>query len=290
MDCKICGQITIKWGNGTYYLEDGKRFSVPFYYCRNCNTFIRQVDEKSVLSHLKAASHTDIKNEERFFKMRIEFFKYLFSLVKRHSDSLTNWLDFGCSYGHLLAYLKGKSIECFGIEITKEVRGFAQNKGLLIFESLDDLPEEKKFDVVSLIDSMYFSLEPDKLIQSIYSRIQQNGLIVIRITNRNWLAKARRILFNGNLGLALGDATISYSKKSISYLLERNGFKILKTTSIEKGKSLELKVNIFYFLTAVLYTLSFGLINISPGIIVLAKKITPATDPQVQSPYHEQIG
>jgi len=281
MDCKICGQITIKYGNGTYYLEDGNRFSVPFYYCRYCNSFMRQVDEKSVLSHLKAASHTDLKNEERFFKMRIEFFKYLFSLVKRHSDSITTWLDFGCSYGHLLEYLKENDIECFGIEISEQVRVFARKKGLNIFENLDGLPEEKKFDVISFIDSFYYSNEPVKLLKNSHSRIQNNGLIVLRITNRNWLAKIKKRLLRSELGLALGDATISYSKKSISYLLERNGFKILKITNLEKGKSMTFKIGVFYILTAVLNAISFGLINLSPGLIVIAKKIPLTTSQQV---------
>jgi 2-polyprenyl-3-methyl-5-hydroxy-6-metoxy-1,4-benzoquinol methylase len=187
-------------------------------------------------------------------------------------------LDFGCSYGHLLEYLKGRGVEGYGIEISKEVRVFAQKKGLTIFENLDTLPEEKKFDVVSLIDSIYYSNEPVKLVKSIYPRIKQDGLMVIRITNRNWLAKVKGILFKGELGLTLGDATISYSKKSLCLLLERNGFKILKITNTEKGKSMDLKIRIFYLFTAILHTLSFGLINLSPGVIVIAKKIPVTTN------------
>jgi 2-polyprenyl-3-methyl-5-hydroxy-6-metoxy-1,4-benzoquinol methylase len=269
----------IIYGTGTYYLEDGKPFSVPFYFCRNCNSFIRQVDEKSVVSHLKAASHTNIKNEERFYKMRIEFFINLFFLTEKHSGSLTNWLDFGCSYGHLLEYLTGRDIECSGIEISEEVRDFAQKKGLMVFENLDDLPEEKKFDVISLIDSIYYSNEPVKLIKSIYARIQQNGLIVIRITNRNWLAKVKKFVFRREPGLALGDATISYSKKSISFLLERNGFRILKVSNNEKGKSMDFRIRVFYSLTGIICAISFGFINLSPGFIVIAEKKSSLNKP-----------
>jgi 2-polyprenyl-3-methyl-5-hydroxy-6-metoxy-1,4-benzoquinol methylase len=269
------------YGHGTYYLEDGKTFSVPFFYCRNCNSFIRQVDKKSILSHLKAASHTNVENEERFFKMRIEFFKHLFLLTEKYSDSLTSWLDFGCSYGHMLEFLKERGIEGYGIEISEEVRIFAQKKGLIIFKNLDTLPEEKKFDVVSLIDSIYYSNEPVKLIRSIHSRIQQNGLIIIRITNRNWLAKVKNLLFRGELGLALGDATVSYSKKSISCLLESNGFKILKTTNTEKGKSMDFRIRVFYLLTGIIRTLSFGFLNLSPGLIVIAEKIPLTTNHHV---------
>jgi hypothetical protein len=101
MKCKICGQETLKFGNGTYYLEDGKHFLIPFFYCRNCNSFIREVDGNSISSHLKSASHTNLRNEQRFYNERIRFFKYIYTLAKRHTSSISNWLDFGCSYGHL---------------------------------------------------------------------------------------------------------------------------------------------------------------------------------------------
>jgi hypothetical protein len=119
---------------------------------------------------------------------------------------------------------------------------------------------------------LYYSDEPKNLIRGLYDRTNQDGLIILRITNRNWLAKLKKVLLKKEIGLALGDATISYSKKSISCLLENNGFKILKISSIEKGKSMAIKIKIFYVLTSILNILSNGLINLSPGIIVIAKK------------------
>ena len=78
MKCKICNYEMVEYGQGTYYLEDGKLFSVPFYYCKSCNAFIRQIDEVSIYSHLTSASHTAIKNEEKLYKGRINFFKYIY--------------------------------------------------------------------------------------------------------------------------------------------------------------------------------------------------------------------
>lgn len=272
MKCKICGQDIYEYSKGIYYLEDSKKISVPFFYCHSCNVFIREVDSNSILSHLKAASHTNIKNEERFYNSRIKYFKYIYSIIKSHKNSISNWLDFGCSYGHLIEFLNANNIDGEGIEINEGVRKYAQNKGLTIFESVEDLPKEKEYDVVSLIDSLYYSDEPVTLIRDIFYKIHENGLLILRITNRNWLAKFNKVILRKELGLALGDATISYSKKSITYLLENNGYKILKIKSIEKGKSIAIKTKIFYILTSIINILSIGIINISPGLIVIAKK------------------
>jgi len=271
--CKICEHEMVKYAQGTYYVEAGKPFSVPFYYCKNCNTFIRQVDMTSIVSHMNAASYTALKNEERFYKSRINFFKYIYSIVKKHASiDITNWLDFGSAYGHLIQFLNQKNIDVEGVEIAEQVRKYSQSKGQKVFETIDAIPTDKKYDVISLIDSLYCSDDPIILVQKIFSMIKENGLLVLRITNRNWLAKFRKKILKKEINLALGDATISYSKKSVTFLLENNGFKIIEIRSIEKGKTLPIKTKLFYILTAILTILTFGLINLSPGLIIVARK------------------
>lgn len=279
MKCEICEHEAVNFGNGTYYLEDGKHFSIPFFYCRNCNSFIREVDEKSILSHLKSASHTNLKNEQKIYTERIRFFGYVYTVTNRYAGFISSWLDFGCSYGHFIDFLKGKGIKSEGIEISQDVMQYALNKGLSIYSSIENLSENKKYDVISLIDSLYYCDKPVELIRGLYHRVSHNGIIVLRITNRNWLAKLKKVLLKKEIGLALGDATISYSRKSISYLLENNGFKILKIISSEKGKSMALKIKIFYVLTSILNTLSRGVINLSPGLIVIARKNSTHNEP-----------
>jgi 2-polyprenyl-3-methyl-5-hydroxy-6-metoxy-1,4-benzoquinol methylase len=273
MRCKICEQEMVEYAQGTYYVEAGKDFSTPFYYCKNCNTFIRQIDGNSIFSHMNAASYTALKNEEKFYKARINFFKYIYSIVRKHTSAdIENWLDFGSAYGHLIQFLSQKNIDAEGIEIVEQVRKYAQSKGQMIFETINAVPTDKKYDVVSLIDSLYCTDEPTVLVQKLFSMVKENGLLVIRITNRNWLAKFRKKILKKEINRALGDATISYSKKSVTLLLENNGFKIIETKSIEKGKSLPIKMKLFYTLTAILNIVSFGLINLSPGLIIVARK------------------
>ncbi|MCL2247248.1 MAG: methyltransferase domain-containing protein [Lentimicrobiaceae bacterium] len=273
MKCKICGHAMIEYAQGTYYLEAGKLFSVPFYYCKNCNTFIRKVDMNSIFSHMNAASYTAIKNEEKFYKARINFFKYIYSIVKKHAGSgMANWLDFGSAYGHFIQFLSKENIDTEGIEIAEQVREYARSKGQKIYETIDAVPSDKKYDVISLIDSLYCSDEPVALVRKLFSMNKENGLLVLRITNRNWIAKFKKRILKKEINLALGDATISYSKKSVTLLLENNGYKIVEIKTLEKGKSLPVKTKLFYIITTILHFLSIGLITLTPGLIIVAKK------------------
>ena len=277
MKCVLCNNEITEFGEGIYYLEDNQFFLVPFNYCEDCDCFIRKIDTKQVCSHLKNASYTNINNEKRFFNERINFFKYLHTLAGKNSKSINKWLDFGCSYGHLLEYIKGLSIDCVGVELSKQVREYAQSKNVVVYEKIEKIPKNERFDVISLIDSIYYSASPIELLTELNAMLNPNGILIMRVTNRNWLAKIRKKYLNKEIGLSLGDATISYSNKSISILLKKTGFDILYFTSIEKGKSIAIKTKIFYLLTSILYVLTFRSINISPGIIVIAKKSTHNT-------------
>ena len=131
-----------KFGNGTYYLEDGNYFLIPLWYCRSCDCFVRECNDKLIFSHLKAASYTNIENEKQIYNQRINYFKYLYFLVRRQKTNISNWLDFGCSYGHLIEFLIKKRIEGYGIEMNDDLKKYARDKGLIVYEKLDCLPKE----------------------------------------------------------------------------------------------------------------------------------------------------
>ena len=274
MKCVLCNKEIREFGKGIYYLEDKQHFTVPFNYCNDCDCFIRNIDNKQVFSHLKAASHTNIDNEHRFFNERINYFMYLYDLANKHSNSIKHWLDFGCSFGHLLEYVKTLNIDGVGVELSEQVRQYVKEKGVRAYEKVSEISENERFDVISSIDSLYYCNSPVELITELKERLNSKGILILRVTNRNWLARFRKKYLKKELGLSLGDATISYSNKSLSILLKKCGFDVLLCTSIEKGKNIALKTKLFYKLTSLLYNLTFRKVNFSPGIIIVAKKST----------------
>jgi len=259
------------FANGKYSLENNQNFQVPFYYCQNCNCIIRDVENLDVVSHLKTTSYNNIKYEKTLFDERVGFLKYIFSLTKKYKVDIYNWLDIGCSYGHLIEFLNSNDIISEGIDIALDVRMLAKKRGLVVYESIDKIPHYKMYDVVSLIDTLYYSTNPTALIKKIYERTSHNGLLVLKISNRISLAKMIRML-KKDVSNILGDYTINFSRKGISYLLENSGFKILKITYLERKKQIPIKRKLFYYFALIIYFFSLGIVNILPGMIVIARK------------------
>jgi len=126
--------------------------------------------------------------------------------------------------------------------------------------------------VISLIDTLYYLPDPELLMKQIFERLNSDGLVIMRVVNRNWLVKFNKYVLRKATVTALIDHSIGYSKKSISYLLKSNGFEIIKMTNWEKGKKHSFRTKAFYLTAFIVKLLSLGFINIFPGLILIAKK------------------
>ncbi|MBP7507746.1 MAG: class I SAM-dependent methyltransferase [Prolixibacteraceae bacterium] len=270
--CPVCNNKTLTISGSSRNSKDQSNLHLLIYYCEKCNSYIREISEERILAILGEAEYTKIQNEELQFYSRINFFAYLFSLASKFSKSPNNWLDYGCSYGHFMTYLSKKGLLCTGIEISDKVRNYALSLGLDVKKQLSDLAESQLFDIVSIIDTLYYLRNPHTLLEEIHHRLRDNGIIILRVQNRNWLMKVDNFISNGRIFNSLGDMVISYSEKSLKLLLKANGFKILKFSVREKGKQRNTSIACFYFITQVIYHLTFGLINLVPGFIVIARK------------------
>jgi SAM-dependent methyltransferase len=270
--CPICEKSVIFYTNGRYHSEE-INVTVPIYYCKKCNSFIKEIDDDIILAYFKKLDsvYTDLKYEQESYNNRIEFYNHIYTLTKKHKNLIKNWLDYGCSYGHFIDFLSGKEILSYGIEIS-DLRDYGNSKGLKIYKRFEDLPQKMKFDVISFIDSFYYSVTPKTLLREVFDLLYDDGLLVIRIVNRNWLVKFDKHIRKKETCTALIDHAVGYSKKSILYLLKNNGFEILETTFIEKGKYRSKRDNFLCFLATFLHMISIGLINFLPGIIIIARK------------------
>jgi SAM-dependent methyltransferase len=272
MICPICEKSIVFYSHGKFHFE-GKIVTSQIYYCTNCNSFLRKLEEdiNPLFINKLAVVYTDPKNEQEHYNQRIGFYSYIYSLTKAHKNSIKNWLDYGCSYGHFIAMLNRKEILSYGIEVSHFV-DIVNSKGQNIYKRLEDLPQKMKFDVISFIDSFYYSLTPKILLRKTFDLLEDDGLLVMRIVNRNWLIKFDKNIIRKENCTALIDHLIGYSKKSISYLLENNGFEISEIVFFEKGKYRSKRDSFLYSISVFLYKISNGLINHLPGIILIARK------------------
>jgi hypothetical protein len=115
--------------------------------------------------------------------------------------------------------------------------------------------------------------------QSLKALLCDDGLMLIRVTNRYgivWLL--RHVFRKTHLPYqVLGDATVTYTKKTIDRLLANNGFTVVERRYWEGGKRERWKFMLFSFVTVPLRWITGGLVVLTPGLTVPAKKARPVS-------------
>jgi 2-polyprenyl-3-methyl-5-hydroxy-6-metoxy-1,4-benzoquinol methylase len=276
MRCVICERCAPCFSTGSYNLGHGKFIETSFYYCPDCDCFIRQRSNTEFLLRLESAGYTQLENERRFVALRRNFHEYLYELASARGKPCS-WLEFGCAYGHLIELVQDKGVLAAGIEINDRMLEYCKKKRLDVTRSVHDLASHRTFDVISLIDSLYYVDNPRETLKALSSHLESDGILLIRVTNRNWLARLRKKFLNRPIGSILGDCTVGYSLRSLRKLLETNGFHVTAVHYYERGKRLEMAKRCFYILTAIFSFLSGGKLIITPGIVVIAERV-PGTD------------
>jgi 2-polyprenyl-3-methyl-5-hydroxy-6-metoxy-1,4-benzoquinol methylase len=275
--CPVCSSHIQLVGKASYYTKDA-RFKTDMYACESCDIYVRDVDSASMEEHYYAATYVQVDNERRFYDQRINFFRHIVSLITNHASEINhsnvenlNIADFGSSYGHLLEAAAAAGIKSVGIELNKDLITYCTQKGMVVVNTLDELTEP--VDVFSLIDSLYCVPNPREILSQMRDRLNPNGFIIARLTNRNLYAKVRNVGAKEKDFSILGDATISYSIKGAKRLFEQSGLEIAKVIP-EIGnhkQSLGFRRNLLYSGTALLSTITGNRIVITPGIIVIAR-------------------
>jgi hypothetical protein len=147
-----------------------------------------------------------------------------------------------------------------------------------VVTSLDDVAPG--VDVITFIDSFYYVEHPYETLCAARTKLREGGVVLLRMTNRNWLAALRGRLAGDDLSL-LGDALFSYSPGALRKLLDRSGFVVCKEVADRGvGKALGWPKRAAYMLLQLLTTLSANRIALTPGIITIAAPAGRAGNPK----------
>lgn len=274
IDCGACGQAASEQvAILPFYLPD-RDIETPIWRCAECGTYSRDIDlDDPVLKrHFDVASYTDPTTEERFRSVRSGYFVYLSQILKSRLNTALKGLrvlDVGTAYGHFLDQLKSEGASVEGVEIVAALRKRAAERGLIVHESI---PSETsgRFDIITVIDSLYYANDPLASLKSLSGLLAPGGLLLIRIANRTWLLD-----FSRAVGLAIhrdrfGDAKYNFSPEGILLLLSRAGFRVDEVIWKEKGKAdPRWLIRQFYRITPLLSM--YLSLRVAPGMLLIAK-------------------
>ena len=160
-----------------------------------------------------------------------------FKLIERFSFHKGKLLDLGCGEGHFLKHASLQGWDVSGIDLKAENTEFA--KKVLQIKNVHCAPlgevllPEKTFNVVTLYDLIEHLSNPFSELKKINKLLQPRGLVVISTPNvKNSIFMKERWT-----GYIVKGHIYFFSKKTLTQMLQRAGFKVIfsKTENAKKG-------------------------------------------------------
>jgi len=250
-------------GYANYLAENNVISRVPVFYCKACDLFSKIVSPDLLQSHLKVSAYVIPEKEQTYFQKKYYFFNFITSLILKHKNH-ARILDVGCSYGHLMTAAVEQGIDAEGVEINNALREGLKTKGFQVYKDLFEITS--RYDAITFIDSFFYFQNPLDVLRKCHELLNEDGMLWLRLTNRNWLARLRWTLFKRSDLSILGDSTHSYSLKSISRALDQTGFGIDGIHLFEKGR----RKRPLHRLAHLFSVLTFKKIILTSGFIVTA--------------------
>lgn len=163
-----------------------------------------------------------------------------FELIRKYKKT-GSLFDLGAGWGHFLLAGQQLGYSVYGIEISKNPYIYAKNDLNLPVDHLDFFKLEKEnesYDIITMWDVLEHVDEANLMIEKCALLIKKNGYIFIQVPQiDSFIARIRKEKWN-MMGL---DHVNYFSRKTITNLLARHGFEVVKIKS-----SIELKLLLMY--------------------------------------------
>lgn len=137
-------------------------------------------------------------------------------------------LDIGCATGIFLAHMKTLGWDTYGVEVCAAAADYGNSKRELnIFKgTLDFAPIPKEsLDVIHLSHVIEHINDPNQFVQQIYSLLKPGGSVYCTTPN---VSGFQVKLFKGEWRSAIADHLVLFSVDTLSMILKKNGFNIIK--------------------------------------------------------------
>jgi 2-polyprenyl-3-methyl-5-hydroxy-6-metoxy-1,4-benzoquinol methylase len=140
-------------------------------------------------------------------------------------------LDIGCSGGYFLSIASKRGLDVYGVEPNKVESEYAVDQGISILgQTIDDLPSDKEFDIITLWDVLEHIREPVSYLKRLRTHLNSTGLVFVQIPTCDSLA-ARVMRGACNMFDGIEHLTL-FSAHSLDMAFTKAGYKIVKRQSV----------------------------------------------------------
>lgn len=166
-----------------------------FYNCLNCDVYYQfprltkkeeeefytkefenYMDNRSLGKDGWSSAEEHVKKNKTNVSRRMKY-------IKSHLKNVKNVLDIGCSSGFMLYPLMEKGIKCYGIEPSGAFGEYCLNNSITLFENLDCIDPNYKFDLIMHFFVLEHIIDPLKFLKKQIDLLNDGGKIIIEIPN-----------------------------------------------------------------------------------------------------------
>jgi len=190
MKCILCGS------NKQHIFAHAKSFGFPlvYYECENCGLVFQSTKESRAVdpafyeeTYRKIYQESVEPTPKDLWVQKQRAEHLLQYLISQSFSAPQRILDIGASSGVLLhTFQAAYDSEVVGVEPGVAYRSYAQERGLNIFPSLEDLLQTnpKRFDLICLLHVLEHLLDPVETLTKIRENLlSERGLILIEVPN-----------------------------------------------------------------------------------------------------------
>lgn len=164
--------------------------------------------------------------------------KQLFDRLKEGGAEDLNVLDFGCGDGRALKYLNQIGFKnVYGLEISEHLSTKARAKGLTVFDSIEKIPGNVRFDYIIANHVIEHIEDLHEELSRIKTLLRPNAKIIIFVPNIR--SKLMRSMYRN---LVWDSHYWQFSPDTLSAFIKENGFHIVNCHTITDKSNKNVKV------------------------------------------------
>lgn len=283
--CPACGASSTQAGHAWKFVN--ARGETEWLRCNCCRSYFmdRGYSLESEVSHTQTMTWGDTEHGAQLNTFKQRMYKSILGQLKKHAQPKgKSLLDVGCSYGGFMEAAEAAGFDVSGFDIVPQAVEFVKAQGQsaeCCGQIRDFQGTTKKFDVITVLDANIYWPDQATELSDIYQRLNDGGLLVMRVVDKSWLATVGAGLQKLSpergqklLRRAVNDHRFSMPIGSLLDLLKTTGFSVISASPKGAVHSDD---------TSLFVKLSFGVgialwqtmgVFLAPGAVVIAEKRT----------------
>lgn len=233
VDCPVCGKTEQRF----LLKKDGWTVA----QCTSCSL---------AMVNPRAHNALDIYKSDDYFQDEKYYYDYAgnktayqkgfrskLKLISKYCNRKGNLLDVGAAYGFFMEEASKFGFNPYGVELSASAARHASDFGKVFHATLTDAPiEQKKFAVVTFIDSLEHFEQPLDGLRRAWQLLESQGIVAVMVPN---IASRFARLTGEKWHLLLPEEHLYYfTPKSTQLMLEKANFQVLHMGTGGYGRSL----------------------------------------------------